>query len=274
LQKADVIDEKNESQTRWSPGLRGQPLLSTWGNIKYFFTHSDSSNFLQLGYTKISKIGDITVLKNNYYLPMGYTYTHYLPFEEFDKLDRFKKDLALLNYAVLEDTTTVSGFLPRYSPKDTILALNENTFGNDFYINNKNDFENKEDTPKSLYAKFREKLIEDTLKITSHGNDFINGTISLKQSKLLFLTIPYDKGWQAVVNGKKYPIIKSDIGFTALKLAAGNYTIELKYLPWYFTGVLWITLISNGLFILMVAISVFRKWKKNKMDKISNSLAQ
>ncbi len=265
LQRADVISDTSETQTRWSPGLRGQPLLSTCGNIKYYLSKNDSSAFLHLGYKVIKKVGDVNILRNNYYLPMGYTYNRYIPADEFDKLSRFQKDLVLLNYAVIEDSVNIAGFIPRFKPTDTIVSMTEDEFGMSFYSLGKNDFDTAitDLKQKSLYAQFRAKLIADTLAITSHGDDFINGTISLKQAKVLFLSIPYSKGWRATVNGKEHRIIKCDMGFSGLKLEPGEYKIELKFRPLYFNRTIWITYGSNVLYILIVVFVLYRNRKKS-----------
>jgi len=266
LQRADVISDTSETQTRWSPGLRGQPLLSTWGNVKYYLSKNDNSPFLQLGYKVIQKVGSVNVLKNSYYLPMGYTYTHYMPADDFDKLSRFQKDMALLNYAIIENTTDIDNFIPQYAASDSISSITENKFGMSFFNFSKNDFDTtKTNLEKTIYAQYRNNLIADTLAITSHGDDFINGTISLKQAKVLFLTIPYSKGWHATINGKEHQIIDCNMGFSGLKLEPGNYTIELKFTPLYLDQTLWITYTSNVLYILVVLFVLFRNRQKNKV---------
>ena len=249
LQEAGVIEAGNEGQTRWATGLRGQPILSTWGNIKYFFTKNDSSNFLNLGYSKIQKTGDVTILKNNYYLPFGYTYSSYMTLENFRKLSTFQKHIALLNSVIIEKEKT-DNLLPEKLNTDSLIGIDENIFGSSFVRYQKYDFAkevNKEQ--KSLYAKYRNELVKDTLKITEHGQNFIKGEISLEKPKFLFFTIPYDAGWEAMVNGNKQEILKSNIGFSGLMLPKGEYKIELNYLPPYFNISLWITILSQIAFV-------------------------
>ena len=266
LQEVGVIEQGNETQTRWVTGLRGQPILSTWGNIKYFFTKSDSSNFLNLGYSVIQKTGDVNILKNHYYLPMGYTYSSYMSLGEFRQLTRFQKDMALLNTVIVEDKTKnqLAKYLPERFKTDSLIAITETIFGQSFVRFHTNDFDTSlTDTKKSLYAQFRNKLMADTLTITAHGQNFIEGKISLQEPKLLFFTIPFDFGWEAIVNGKKQTLIKTNIGFTGLMLEAGKYEIKLKYLPPYFKLSLWITIIAEILFAALVIIGLIqnRKYK-------------
>ncbi|MGX6961424.1 YfhO family protein [Vagococcus xieshaowenii] len=63
-----------------------------------------------------------------------------------------------------------------------------------------------------------------------------------ENKNILFTTIPFDKGWQAKVNGKTVEIKDFEDGFITLPLAMGENTIEMTYLPQGF-------LIGVGLFI-------------------------
>jgi len=264
LQEVGVIEEGNETQTRWITGLRGQPILSTWGNTKYLLTKNDSSNFLNLGYSVTQKTGDVNILKNHYYLPMAYTYSSFMSLDEFRQLARFQKDMALLNTVIVENEVKnqIAKFLPERFKTDSLIAINEATFGQSFFQFQANDFDtSRNQNEKSLYAQFRNKLMADTLAITAHGQNFIEGKISLQEPKLLFFTIPFDLGWKATVNSKEQKLIKTNIGFTGLMLDAGDYEIKLNYLPPYFKVSLWMTILSSILFVVFVALYFIKKSK-------------
>jgi uncharacterized membrane protein YfhO len=79
------------------------------------------------------------------------------------------------------------------------------------------------------YEKEAEALKQDHLKNIKERANGISGEISLKENKILLLSIPYSKGWTAFVNGKKTKLLKANTMFMALPLKAGDYTIDLKY---------------------------------------------
>ena len=46
LQEVGIINGSDENQTRWSPGLRGWPLLEIFGSVKYSLSKSQDNSFL------------------------------------------------------------------------------------------------------------------------------------------------------------------------------------------------------------------------------------
>jgi uncharacterized membrane protein YfhO len=80
------------------------------------------------------------------------------------------------------------------------------------------------------YIKETQTLKQDHLENVLELNNEIRGTISLETNKILFLSIPYSKGWTAFVNAVKTPILRANIAFMALPLKAGEHEIRLKYI--------------------------------------------
>ena len=83
--------------------------------------------------------------------------------------------------------------------------------------------------PMEHYKEQVVKLREDVLKHETFGTNTIRGTIDLKQDKILCLTVPYDKGWTAYVDGEKATLLQANTMYMALPLSAGNHTLELRY---------------------------------------------
>ncbi|WP_026493232.1 YfhO family protein [Butyrivibrio sp. XPD2002] len=63
----------------------------------------------------------------------------------------------------------------------------------------------------------------------SFATNEITGSIDTTDSEVLFLSIPYTKGWKAYVDGKKTELIPADTMFSALELTAGHHDIRLVY---------------------------------------------
>jgi uncharacterized membrane protein YfhO len=74
-------------------------------------------------------------------------------------------------------------------------------------------------------------------------------------AKMLFLSIPFDKGWKVKVDGKQTDVQLINIGFLGVFLERGQHSIELNYFPdylWYSIGV---SIFFSLIFIVLVFIS-------------------
>ncbi len=82
-------------------------------------------------------------------------------------------------------------------------------------------------------------LKENTLEDIKIGTNTVKGSIQLSKDKILCLSIPYSKGWQAYVDGIKKPLLKANTMYMALALTAGKHTVTLYYkTPGLNTGIL------------------------------------
>jgi uncharacterized membrane protein YfhO len=108
----------------------------------------------------------------------------------------------------------------------------------------------------TTYVEDIKKLRENTLQIRKYSNDYIIGDITLDKNKLLFLSIPYDKGWHVRVDGKAANIEKVNIGFMGLFLNKGFHTVELQYNPPFLMAGMAVTLLSLIILIVMVRVNL------------------
>lgn len=97
---------------------------------------------------------------------------------------------------------------------------------------------------------------DDTFVIDEYKDGYVHGNISIeKDNQVLYLSIPYDDGWSATVNGDKKEI-KPILGdaFMGIELGKGDYEIELKYNPPYVKVGGAISLISLIVYVTMFFI--------------------
>lgn len=91
------------------------------------------------------------------------------------------------------------------------------------------------------FDKYEETISErkgSVLRNINVDGDGISGDIEVSDEKLLFLSIPYDCGWGATVDGVEEKIIRANIGYMALQLPPGKHHIEMHYtVPWLKAGV-------------------------------------
>ncbi len=238
LEDVELIEKGREAQSRWCSGVRGVPLLMTFANVKYFLTKNANSPLLMSGYDSIALIKGIYILENKNFLPFGYSYNKYLPYDDFMKLSKFKKQLALLN-AVIIDDSSIANKLPKLDTNTLVEA-------------------NKLSVP--MYQKIIDSLRYEHFVITSFKHKRIDGNITLSSGKFLFFTIPYNKGWRIIINGKKHKLIRSNIGFLGIYLPQGHYNITLQFIPQYFY-------LSVFLLVIGVILFFFIIIKTNKNNK-------
>ncbi|MBR3058184.1 MAG: YfhO family protein [Clostridiales bacterium] len=91
-----------------------------------------------------------------------------------------------------------------------------------------------------------------------------NGHVVVKTTsdtdKMLFTSIPFEKGWSATVDGQKTEIVSYQDAFVSIPLSAGSHTIELRFTPpgWK-PGFL-----ASGIGLMAFVLLSFVMLKKNK----------
>lgn len=103
------------------------------------------------------------------------------------------------------------------------------------------------------------KLKENTLKNIKIGTNNIKGSIHLSKNKILCLSIPYSKGWKAVVDGKEQEILQANTMYMALPLKKGSHEVQLFYrTPGLEAGIV----LSIGGWLVYIIAFVYKKKTK------------
>lgn len=93
------------------------------------------------------------------------------------------------------------------------------------------------------------KLQKSQLDIKRISRNIFEGNIYSDTNKYLFISIPYEKGWKAYVDGKETKIEKAVDSFIKIRIDSGNHDVKLVYTPnGYILGI-FITIISYIIFI-------------------------
>lgn len=249
LEETECIKKGEEFQTRWAPGFESRPFLQTFGSVKYNFVKQPKSPFQQYGFDSITQVGDVKILKNHFFLPLGFTYNSYITYTEFKKLSQFQKQLILFKAFVAEEPVKPQfNSLKEINHMDTSKTYNWDELAADI-------------TSRKA----------DTLQITLFSNNKIKGTIDLKERKLLFFSIPYDKGWHCKIDGQPAEPVLCNIGFTGLDLNPGKHEIDLFFKPLFFTESLIASLVGILLYVILVLWN-FLSAKKQVNDKTNVTL--
>lgn len=233
----DVIQASDETATRWISGVRGRPLLMPLTSIKYYLVKGQFP-FQRFGFDSLTTFQDVKVFKNTFSLPMGFTYDQYITEDNFRKMSIVQKDIA--NYR---------SFVIKNDEKAKYSTLTET-----------------KDSLQTILLDDYKKLIDerkaDTLQMTSHNETHFEGNINLNRSKLLFLTIPFDKGWKAEVDGKPANINLVTFGMSGILLNKGKHQVKVYYEAPYFKLGSMISGISILLYGLLIGFIYYRKKQK------------
>jgi uncharacterized membrane protein YfhO len=237
MRAIDVVQKGNETTSRWVTGVPGNIMLLGLTNVKYLLSNStDNQGFRSIGLDSIKTIGNVKILKNRFALPLGITYDSYTTEADFDsaKYSPLFKSKALLKSCVVDMNLEKQLLgLKKISQIDTSVLFTDNN-----------------ELPEIFNA-----LKTDSLTITKFSETNIQGNINLKSKKILFLSIPFDKGWHATVNGKDTDLQRVQWGLTGLVLDKGNHQVELSFTPPYRKEGTIVSLIALGLFGLGLVVS-------------------
>lgn len=116
---------------------------------------------------------------------------------------------------------------------------------------------------RSEYAEVYNELADEQLNITSFEDTEIKGSIDVKNDGVLYLSIPYEKGWRVYADGSRvdtFPVIGA---MTGIKLSSGSHDIRIAYTPEGFnTG-----LAASSAMLLLFLLLVFIDSRKKKNTK-------
>lgn len=206
MQTLEIIAPGDETAARWSTGVRSRALLAVMTNVKYMLSKSDEPYFTVFGYEPIHTAGDVTVYKNQFNLPLGYTYHKIISRSHFEQLPQLQKDISMLRAAVLPDSIAEKyADLQKYQPQDS------------------NNY-----TKQMLKADV-DSLSRESMKLTSFREDHIRGQIRLSEPGIVFFSIIYNKNWEIRINDKLQEALPVNIAFTGLYLEAGEYELDMRY---------------------------------------------
>ena len=109
--------------------------------------------------------------------------------------------------------------------------------------------------PLEHYPERAEKLRQDSLKNVVLGTNKLSGTIDVTGNKVLCITVPYENGWKAYVDGKETEILRANYAFMGLNLSEGHHEIVLKYHVPYLTEGIIVSLVSLCITVIILVVT-------------------
>jgi uncharacterized membrane protein YfhO len=220
LEEMKIIKKGNETMSRWSSGLTTRPLLQHIASTKYQLIRGIVKPPLNVLYDSVTMFGDVKVFRNKNFLPLGYTYDSIIRLSDFSKLSPLVKEVVIQKNCVVDDSITqLFGLFPSLLKADTTPNYTLQLLSADVL-----------------------KRKSDTLTITRFTENQILGKIEPKSRKLLFFSIPYDRGWHGRIDGKEVNLLLCNIGFIGLVVDPGSNQIDLFYRQHYFYASLFVSI--------------------------------
>ncbi len=238
LAETGIIKSDEEAMTRWAPGLSSRPLLQTIASVKYFLSKSEVPEFFKRTYSPFARYKDILALKNDYSLPLGFTYDRFVTYERFKDLNDNQKERIFLKAFVFEKGDDVN--------KD-FESLDIDKLNDEYTLQE--------------YGSDIINLKRESIVITKHNQNNIIGHIKVENRKLLFFSIPFDRGWDIKIDGVNQKVSLINLGFMGVVVPRGIHEIELTYTPPFLYSGTIIMIIS----ILLFAFLIFNAVRKRDL---------
>ncbi|MCD6013479.1 MAG: hypothetical protein K0Q79_3341 [Flavipsychrobacter sp.] len=237
LAEMNVLDPKDENQTRWAMGVNTRPLLFSLVGGKYWLVRKPETQAQNFGYDSIGKVGNVKIMQNRFAVPLAFAYDTVLDAAAFKTLGVFAKDQYLLRGCVVaNEDADLLGHGKRFNLADTVVPFSFDQYG--AYVS---------------------KLRGRAFTVTEFKESNIKGNISLNEPGVLFFSIPFDDGWKATVNGKEAKLYKVNIGFLGLKLPGGKSDVEIKFEPRMMKTGGMVSLAALVVFVGLVVLGMRRK---------------
>lgn len=124
-----------------------------------------------------------------------------------------------------------------------------------------------------LFEKFYSELADEQLEITSFKDTEIKGTITAEKDGVMYLSIPYEKGWSVYIDGKKADTFKVLHAMLGARVTKGSHDIVLKYSPEGFKEGLVISGAGAAVTGIVIWFDYRRKKKKKRRGRIPESVS-
>ncbi|MBR7093023.1 MAG: YfhO family protein [Clostridia bacterium] len=171
------------------------------------FYNTETGRCAISGFVPYGQQNGFYVYKNEYFVPMGFTYDHLLSRSAYNELAQFRREQVLLKALVLED-----GDAERYAGVLPALDTAAVSYYQTAYLT---DCTARAATAAASFVTDREGF---------------TAVIDLPADNFVFFSVPYEAGWSATVNGQPAELVKAGVGFMAVLCPAGEgVTIRCTY---------------------------------------------
>lgn len=76
-----------------------------------------------------------------------------------------------------------------------------------------------------------EQLHSAPLRLTSFEQSRFTGTVTAEEDSVLYLSLPYDEGWTAYVDGSEVPVERMLKAMSGVRIPAGTHELRMSFMP-------------------------------------------
>lgn len=175
-------------------------------SVKYAFAPLTTQNYMA-GFKFHSIQNGFRVFENENFIPMGFSYDYYVDKSVFEQCPQSNRDNLMLKGVYLSfDQIYFLGKYLKPLPNDQL-----------------SDFSNY-----SLIKTTKQRASQSVISFNQNKNGF-SSTTNYKQNRLVFFSVPFDKGFSATIDGKSVKIEKVNVGFMAVLVPKGSHIINFTY---------------------------------------------
>lgn len=106
-----------------------------------------------------------------------------------------------------------------------------------------------------------EEFADEQLVLTEFSDTRLKGNINVKRRGILYLSIPYERGWSVYVDGSKVSTKKVFDAMLGAEIGPGEHEIELRYFP---DGLGKGIIISISAAVIAILLAAAEKARKNR----------
>lgn len=118
------------------------------------------------------------------------------------------------------------------------------------------------DFDQQAYGDLKKIVATRAFSVDRYSDRLIEGSVNAAQDQTLFFSIPYDKGWKVIIDGKEAKTHKIGDAFLGVNISSGKHKVSLKYTPPGFTVGWKITVLSAAIFLILCKIIHSRKLRQ------------
>ena len=259
-----------ESELPWTR-IGARQILSVRYELENLIISSDekySGRGGLPGYTSVETDSPYyAIYENQHFIPMGFTFEHYVTESEYRTLDAGSTiaDRLLVRDLILPDETAASlgldiGENAEETAKSIRDELQESGTETDVFPTLAHD-DIAEPGAMSIDELERESDRRAASACTSFAFDnggFTADTADLDARNLVFFSVPYSRGWTAFLDGEKTEVLRADFGLMAVVVPEGIHHISFRYEPYGFHLAVLCSVFCAAL-ICVIAVTAARK---------------
>jgi uncharacterized membrane protein YfhO len=106
-----------------------------------------------------------------------------------------------------------------------------------------------------------------TIQLVKNDNDYLSYNFNAASNQFAVLSeVYYEPGWNATIDGKAAPLVKTDYILRGLAVPAGKHSIELRFEPPAYMKGKQLTTTFNIVLVILVLAGIFMEWRGRRRE--------